>query len=337
MAILPQFSAPANLPQASEDDAEAWSERVTAMVGPFSAAFDQFYDPTEEDTPADAVIVPVLWSAFPARLRHLAEEERWHQADENRDEQDEYCEWGVEKDGDQITRVTFTSEVPQYFQHLAERDREHGTDRVLEFYREFVDPETRPEQIVLDGTYVLENELNQSTSGRPAHLVTGDNNLFAAIALVAQATILRERDGVPVTTQQALVQCAGNLGNFRRHSDPQIAGVVNAAAATGAEITLADPVGLYINSLQTAEMVAPDRADVSEFWHVERGEAGRVLRASFSVPEERGYTVSNVELAGQPIRFGAQLAERVEVKAVAVVKPGTHESARQPCTHPLVG
>lgn len=331
MAVLPRFSTPANLPEPSEADAQAWSDRVKALVGPFSEGFEQFYDPTADDTPDHAAVVPVPWPAFPGRLGHLPEEERWELADGDRAQQDEYCEWAVEKDDDEVIRVTFTSEVPQYFHHLAERDRESGGDRLLAFYREFVDPETPPEQILsADGVYLVDNELNQSTLGRPAHLVTGDNNLFAAIALVAQATVLRERDGVPVATQQALAQCSG-LGNFRRHSDPKIAGVVNAAAATGAEITLADPIGLYIGSLQMAEMVAPDGADVSEFWHIERGEADRVLRASFSVPEERGYTVSNVELAGQPIRFGAQLAERVEIKAVAIVKPGDHAPARQPC------
>lgn len=332
--ILERFSTPAHLPEPTQAGAEAWSNRVKADVAGFALEFDQFYDPTEEDTPADAPRKVVGWPAFPARLQGLPEEVRWDMADQSRDEQDEYCEWSVEKDGDEIVRVTFTSEMPQYFQHLRERDQVEGTERLPSFYREFVDPSAVLNRLLdADGNYAERNELNHSTAKRLAHLID-DNNLFAAIALVARATVLRRlADGTPVTKQQALVECAG-LGDPNRQSDPQIAGAVNSLAATGAEITLEDPVGIYIGGLETTGMVAPDGADAAEFWQIERGDPEHVLRASFSVPEERGYTVSNIEDAGQPIRFGAQLAERVEVKVTAVAKAADHEPERRPCVRP---
>ena len=75
------------------------------------------------------------------------------------------------------------------------------------------------------------------------------NTLFAALVLAAQATVLRhDADGEPVTSAMALVRC-GRLGEPRRNSDPQIAAAVNDAAATGAEISLQDPFGLYIDRL----------------------------------------------------------------------------------------
>jgi len=330
MALLDHFATPANLPEPNQAGVDEWSKVVEDLVGVFAGQFEQFYDPTEDDTPADAGVEVVAWRAFPARLDGLPAEERWERADSSRAEQDEYCEWSVERDGDEVTRVTFTSEVPQYFEHLHDRDTVEGTERLLDFYREFVDPETDPGQLlVASGRYDEQNPFNQSTSGRLAHL-TRDNNLFAAIALAASATVLRQRNGVPVTTQQALVRCA-RLGNHLRHSDPQIAGAVNRHAAQGREITLRDPIGVYIAGIELAEMVAPDGADVADFWEVERGEGDRILRASFRVPEERGYTVSNVELAGTPIRFGAQLAERVEVKIEAVAKAAGHQTERLPC------
>ena len=64
--------------------------------------------------------------------------------------QDEYCEWGVERDGDGvITRVTFTTEVPEYFEHLAERD----DDRLLATYHELVGPQVKLEELVVGGRY----------------------------------------------------------------------------------------------------------------------------------------------------------------------------------------
>ncbi len=330
MAILKRFSTPANLAEPNDDDAEAWSQLVEGFVGPFADEFEQFYDPIADDTPADAATRIVAWRAFPARLDLLPEQERWGLADTSRSQQDEYCEWSVEKDGDEITRVTFTTEIPQYFHHLAESDRLEGTERLPAFYREFVDENVDPAQLFKPtGRYDEDNPLNQSTSGRLAHL-TRDNNLFAAVALAAQATVLRQRDGVPVVKQQALVQCAG-LGNHLRHSDPQIAGAINNLAGQGFDITLTDPIGIYIAGIDLAEMVAPDEADVAEFWAIERGDQDRALRASFRVPEERGYTVSNVELAGQPIAFGAQLAERVEIKIRATAKDAGQQAERKPC------
>jgi hypothetical protein len=216
---------------------------------------------------------------------------------------------------------------------LAERDRADGSDRLLSFYREFVDPDADPNQLLdANGRYIAENPLNTSTDGRLAHLVMGSNNLLAAIALAAQATVLRQDHGVPVTKQQALVECA-KLGESLRNSDPQIAGAVNNAASTGVEISLADPIGLYIDRLLMTGMVAPDDADVTDFWHIERGEAGRALRASFSVPPERGYTVTKVKLAGRPITFGAQLAERVQIKIEPAIRPAAHHPERKPCKH----
>jgi hypothetical protein len=84
------------------------------------------------------------------------------------------------------------------------------------------------------------------------HLAQANNTLGAAVDLAAKATILRERDGEPVTNQQVLVDCA-RLGNPFRNSDPQIAAAINNIAASGAEITLQDPPGLYIHGFSPRE------------------------------------------------------------------------------------
>lgn len=330
MATLTRFGTPGGAPEPTEDDHDAWSQRMAAMFAPLVAEFPQLYDPTVDDTPDDVLAPSIVWTAFPATLLQGAtsQEQRWSAADASRDVQDEYCEWGVERDDrGTVTRVTFTSEVPEYFAHLASRDPQ----RLLDRYQGVLGRPVPLDQLVVEGRYRRDNRFNSSTSGRPVHLKQVNNTLNAAITLAAQATILRhDANGNPVTTAQELVECGG-LGAPLRNSDPQIAAAVNDAAATGAEISLQDPIGLYIDGLQTAGMETPDGEDPAAFWTIERGDANHALRASFSVSADRGYAVGDITLDGRPIRFGAQLADRVGVRLTALVKAADHQPQRHPC------
>jgi hypothetical protein len=332
VAILSRFDTPGRLDELSEDHRPAWNETVVGMFDEFPRRrFPQFYNPTVENTPAGLPPAAIAWPAFPAQVfrEKGPGPERWRHADGSRDVQDEYCEWSVERGDDgKITRITFTTEVPEYWDHVARNDR----DRLLDLYHRFVDPRVELDDL-FDGRekYVPRNRWNTSTEGRLAHFVQRSNNLFAAIALVAQATILREReDGTLVTDRQDLVVC-GKLGNPFRNSDPQIAEIVNDAASSGDEITLLDPMGLYLDELQSAGMKTPDGADAAEFWQVERGAPGHAVRASFAVPEDRDYVVGDIKVNGLPVTFGAQVADKVRVRIGAVVKPADHQPVKQPC------
>jgi hypothetical protein len=329
VALLGAFSAPGGLTELSESDRQAWSESVSTIMARFTADFPQFYDPTVSDTPDDATQADIVWSAFPASLLRDAtsQRQRWTLADAAREHQDEYCEWSVERNGDgKITRVTFTSEVREYWELTAERD----PDLLLSLYHEFVDPSTSIDDLIVDGVYRSDNVRNSSTSGRLAHLVQENNNLAAAVDLAAKATVLRERDGKPIVSKQDLVACA-QLGNPFRNSDPQIAAGVNDAAARGAEVTFADPPGLHIKGLITVGIETPDGADPVDFWTIERGTPEHTVRASFAVPAGRGYAVGDIRIGGRPIEFGAQLADKVMVRLQAIAKDADHEPERKPC------
>jgi hypothetical protein len=325
MAVLPRFSTPGKIEDA---DPDGWSAVVAEVFGLFGG-FSQFYDPTDVDTPSEAEIASVIWPAFPASLRGGGPLERMEIADSFRGPQDEYCEWALEKnEDDKITRVTFTTEVPEYFEHLFATDR----GGLLAFYRDLIDARVESGDLEQGGRYLRRNKWNGSTIGRPAHLISRSNNLQAAVQLAAEATVLRERDGTPVTNRQDLVACGG-LGEPLRNSDPQIASTVNNAAANGAEVTLSDPIGLYIDGLMTGGMEAPDGEDPGSFWKTERGDERHTLRAAYEVPQEedRSYVVGDITIDGRPIRFGGQLAIRVRVRLDAVVKPGDHQPDRLPC------
>ena len=330
MAILECFAAPGNLDEPTDADAQAWSDRVSGILAGYTREHPQFYDPTQADTPHTAQVAQVVWPAFPARLLNEAtsQEQRWALADSDRMKQDEYCEWSVERDDDgKIVRVTFTSEVLEHWKHMTKPNK----DRVINLYREFVDPNVGEADLFDGDRYLLENDFNNSTVGRLAHLIQGNNNLFAAVDLIARATILREnRNGEPVTHKQALVVCAG-LGDPFRNSDPNIAAAVNDAARSGAEIALADPPGLYLDGIETAGFRTPDGTAAATFWTIERGTPEHTVRASFAVPQRLGYKVGDIELNGRNIRFGAQLADRVRVRVGVIVKPAGHQPQPQPC------
>ena len=332
MAILDRFDTPGRLAELSEDDRLAWSEKfqgVDGWIDQFTGRFPQFYNPTLEDTPAGLTPGQIVWSAFPARVQREEgpDAPRWDRADSSRDEQDEYCEWSVERGDDgKITRITFTTEVPEYWEHVAQND----PDLLLELYHQFVDPRVERRDLFDGRKYMRRNLWNCSTKGRLAHFVQESNTLEAAIRLVAEATILRVKDGRLVTDRQQLVVCGG-LGNPFRNSDPQIAEIVNGAARSGSKVTLLNPIGLYLDGLQSAGMETRDGADADEFWQVERGAPGHAVRASFAVPEDRGYVVGDIRINGLPITRGAQVADEVRIRIGAVVKSGDLQPRRLGC------
>lgn len=320
---------PASLSDLDDTGHQAWNDQVVAICEPYFTEHPQFLDPLSEQM-TGATAAPVTWPAFPARLLLgvTTDEQRWRRADSKRSEQDEYCEWAVQRDPDGvITQITFTTEVPEYWKLIAQ----HDPEKLLKLYRDLVDPVCTEPELFRDGVYVPGNVRNRSTEGRPAHMIQTTNTLGAAVDLMARATVLRERaDGRPIVDQQSLVTCS-KLGDPFRHSDPQIAAAINNQAATGAQVSFQDPVGLYIDRIITTGMACPDGADPAEFWKVERGDAERAVRASYSVPASHGYRVGDITLAGRPITFGAQLADRVHVRVTALTKPAGFTPQRFPC------
>ena len=328
---LKQFAVPANLTELSKADAKAWSDRLSEQFDAVAAPADRhFYNPTKSDTPAGAPVAAVTWSAAPGRLLSsgLSRERRWEMADGDRNEQDEYCEWSVLRDGDKVTRVTFTSETPDYYDHLMDTNQ-----KLLVTLYEKANGRTVPIEKLRNkhGIFEKVNPFNSSTDGTIVHLSQGFNTLLAAVDLAAQATVLRKgKDGRAIRHPQTLIVCGG-LGDERRHSDPRIASTINNLVAKGFEITLQDPPGLYLDRFVTTGMVTPDGTNARKFWTIERGEPGHILRARFEVPDSLGYAVGDIEIAGRPIVAGAQLAERLSVRIEAVARPATFEIKRKPC------
>jgi hypothetical protein len=273
----------------------------------------QFFNPLKSTPDADAVERDITWTAFPriVRIQSVSDRQRWRHADSSRDVQDEYCEWSVARDPhtEKITRVTFTSEGPEYWRFLASV----VPNKVVELYRLYVSADVRPEHLFPNGTYMPSNRWNNSTTNGAMHLIQRNNTLSAEIELAAAATIVRTVGGKTLEAEQELIGC-GQYGQPERNSDPHIGAVVNELARAKADITLANPVGLCIAGLSVAGWQTPDGSPASDYWSIVRGTPAKALRAVYEVPAAKGFSVGDITIDGQKIEFGAQIADFITIK-----------------------
>lgn len=278
----------------------------------------QFFNPLHTAAGAGAVDRDIEWTAFPrvVQLKSISDRQRWRTADSSRSVQDEYCEWSVTRDPatDKIVRVTFTSEGPEYWQFLAAV----VPDTVLALYQKHINAKVKREDLLRNGRYVPENLWNNSTTMGAMHLIQTSNTLSAEIELAAAATIVRKRDGALLTEAQELIAC-GQYGQAERHSDPFIGASVNELARAKADITLTNPVGLYIAGLSVAGWQTPDGSDPLSYWTITRGTPAKALRAVYEVPADKGFVVGDIKINGKAIEFGAQIADFIRIKLTGTV------------------
>jgi hypothetical protein len=246
----------------------------------------------------------------------------------------EYCEWHVDRDPNsgRIRRVSFTSEPPEYWQAMyggrmdgSKIDFPGSKDLVLELYRRLVSPEVEMKDLQLQepltspfgnlkpGDYNPHNKWN--TTHGIAHLSAPPNALTAEIKLGADATQLyHDGRGNPVVNPDALIAGTG-MGGPNRNSDPTIAATVNALARQGAMITLANPVGLYMDHVDLTGWEFPGGMAASDCVTIVRGQPRLIERLVVEVPGGE-FTVSDIRIGGVPIDFGGQIAECITVKLV---------------------
>jgi hypothetical protein len=316
------FSPPGNVDDLTAAGRKRWSQHLDRLIEghkigntkvPNDSPRPQFFNPLRTPIGADADEAVLQWIAFPAKFANGPTPDRWKLA-EDRDEQDEYCEWSADRDANgNVTAAYFTTEVPEYYFLLADDGQDH--DRLLSAYRASAGPGVAvTDLITASGDYIDRNHWNKA---RAIHLVQQFNTLGAAVQLVAQSSIVREGPDGLLSNASDLIAC-GVVGGPGRNSDPLIIKEVNELARLKASVSLADPIGLYLGGLNTAGWKTPDGADPQSFWKVTRGDAEHAVRAVYAVPASRNYTVSDIAIDGVRIGSPSQIAERVSVKVVAV-------------------
>ena len=246
----------------------------------------------------------------------------------------EYCEWHVDRDPDSggIRRVCFTSEPPEYWfamwggkQPGSEVDFPGDKELVLKLYRELVSPNVEmgdlqaqtfiasPFGPIKPGDYNPHNRWN--TTHGIVHLTAPPNALTAEIGLGADATQLyKDARGTPVVDPDQLIARTG-MGGPNRNSDPTIAATVNALARLGAKVTLANPVGLYMDHIDLTGWEVPAGVAAQDCVRIVRGQDRLIERLVVEAPDD-SFAVSDIRIAGVPIAFGGQIAECITVKLV---------------------
>jgi len=310
----------------------AFPNRITSYLGSPQHLFtqDQLFEFAENGRLADGTTLPYIPQNVCPFITSEPIPTKPYDPPGPRGWQDEYCEWAVERDGDgEIVRVMFTCENPEYWATLWAVQPE----RVAELYRQLVNPRVRLEDLMLRGAdgkpvrdqngdvvYNPLNKWNNSTrllpdSGGAVHLTSPPNNLGAEIGLGAAATLMRYDDLDP----QDLV-CCTPFGQPFRHSDPHIGFTINQAVRElGQRITIANPVGLYIQPPDFENLELPPEAveaglEPADFWHLVRGEPCMGLHAVFRAP--KGYErikLSTIKIDGRPLRWAAQLTQLFQI------------------------
>jgi hypothetical protein len=337
---LAKYGPPGGLEDLDAAGLDQWSSWLSGAIDesiagrtdhPNDSPRGQFFNLTKTALGPDAKTADVTWIAFPRQvlLQSVSDHQRWSRADASRDVQDEYCEWSVTRrpaDG-KITRVTFTCEGPEYWEILAAS----APDKAVALYQQHVNPAVQHDDLFdSQGNYISRNRWNTDAVHGAMHLVQGSNTLGAEVELAAAATIVRVINGRELTGEQELINCS-QYGVATRNSDPHIGGAVNGIAQQKADISLADPVGLYFNGLATPGWETPDGSDAQTYWTITRGAPDHPVRAVYEVPPTKSFTVSDITINGAPITFGAQIVDFISMKLTAVAW-GTGQSQVQPMT-----
>jgi hypothetical protein len=374
MPTIPRFDPPANLDDFDTiaDQRAAWDEfiqlnfrrNIEFVEQEVGAGQCQFYDPKVTATDPPVATDVIRWKGFPLLIaaKHPTNKKAaWQEAEQlitrggrTFRPQDEYLEWRTIKGpSGKVVRLIFTCEGPEYWEALAEgypRDFTRplaqgglgGTrhtsaagdkQKLLALYRQLVDPAVQLADLLgTDGHYNRWNRWN--TTDGIVHLSQPNNTLGAEINIAAQATILRQRGGQPVTDPPDLTENCSGFGQGGRASDPHIGDEVNTLARQGFAITLTNPVGLYIDGLPEGidTWVTPDGQNAGTFWKAVRGAGGTTVRAVFEVPASAGYTVGDIKIAGRAIEFGGQLAEHINVQLTGIAcRKGSFHNTALPC------
>ena len=305
--------------------------REAAHRAATSTRFPQFYDPTANDTPANAAEADGVLGRLPGpglRGAPPANAGRWRPT-ASAHEQDEYCEWTVERNGaGKITRVTFTTEVPEYWAHLFELDLE----TLLELYRELVGVEVDPggsrsptaptwrnKWNDLDARAAPPTSCRQQQPRRSRRSRRRTPPCSAVKDGVSRSPTSRSWSGAPARRAAAQQRSRDR----RRRS--------TYAAGPGNEITLADPPGLYLGRPLTAGMITPDGADAAPSGASSAASPPHPCARTYEVPAGSGYAVGDIKVNGPPIGFGGQLADRVQVWVTVTIKPASHKPKPKPC------
>jgi len=219
----------------------------------------------------DMVFKIISWQGFPKRILDLfsnsnknpyeyVEQLGWPSTDvtyrnyssvPNARQMDEYCEWFPHRDPETnvISRIDITAESPEYFTFLFTNEPEV----CLQLYQKYVSPLVKMDDLEnVDGSYNVYNKWN--TTHGAMHLNCPPNSLFAEVYIAAEASTYWQKVGSDpkqiAVNGKDLIE-SSSYGLPTRASDPTIGYVINSLIQQDKIISISDPVGLYLEDLDT--------------------------------------------------------------------------------------
>lgn len=330
MALVTRFDTPASL-----DDMPAgsvfydnWHNFIATKLNPSTPGTNggEFYDPSQTNVNVVGEHT-LVWMAFPRDVLMPRRDDRtaaFIEADRtpggdvgNRDVQNEYCEWRVERDAaGKITKVTFTTEAPEYWEQLWAVDRA----RVVALYQLLVSPAVVEADLHAGGTYLRRNRWNNADG--IVHLIQSINTLSAAFGLAegSATTPAPLFTGVPPPAPP--VPSARDNHEMtpgpNTSVDPRVLYDVAALVRKPLSVTLREPIGLYITGYDDTGWTKPNGNPVDDYWTIVRGVPGQILRLEYQVPPAAGFVVGDIRIGGRRIEWGGQIAEHVTVSIAGV-------------------
>lgn len=330
MALLARFDTPASLRDlpAGSSFYDAWHNFIALRLNPSTSGTNggEFYDASQTDVNI-AGEHAVLWMAFPRDVLMPSRDDRtaaFIAADRrpggdvgHRDVQNEYCEWRVARNAaGKITKVTFTTETPEYWEQLWTVDRA----RVVALYQSLVDPAVVEADLHMGGTYRRRNRWNDADG--IVHLIQSINTLEAALGLAQGSTDTPAPFFTGVPPPMPPVPSARDNYEMPPQPDtsvdPRVFYDVAALVRKPLSVTLREPIGLYIAGYDDTGWTKPDGSPVDDYWTIVRGNPGQILRLEYQVPPGTGFVVGDIRIGGRRIEWGGQIAEHVTVMIAGV-------------------
>ena len=288
--------------------------------------------------------------------------------------QDEYLEWFVVRDPstNQITRIDFTAEAPEYWETLAEEDPDLAQSLYSELLGETIPKQdlffssdlycrevefTANGQLQILGLTKLDEDFQAGQYNRwnkwntekgMVHLTQRNNTLFAEINLAAVATQrFAIRPDLSADVDRFALTACGNYGAVNRNSDPTIGQAVNTLTLSGFRAMVSNPIGLYIGEINLSGFRDPAGNPVprDQILTVHRGSfddddgLARVLRFSVHPPAGATYGLEACTFDGVPLMTGGPIARQttVVIHGIAMPESGSHPLAKcknKSCSHP---
>jgi len=330
MALVARFDTPASLRDlpAGSPFYDNWHNFIAVRLSPSTPGTNggEFYDASQIDVNV-AGEHTLVWMAFPRdvlmpqrdnRIAAFITADRTPGGDVgNRDVQNEYCEWRVVRNAaGKITKVTFTTETPEYWEQLWAVDRA----RVVALYRSLVSPAVMEADLHVGGAYRRRNHWNDGDG--IVHLIQSINTLSAALGL-AQGSATTPAPLFTGTPPPAPPTPSARDNHEmppgpNTSVDPRALYDVAALVRKPLSVTLREPIGLYIAGYDDTGWTKPSGDPVDDYWTIVRGAPGQILRLEYQVPPADGFVVGDIRIGGRRIEWGGQIAEHVTVSIAGV-------------------